>query len=90
MYIPKVLPKSIHVTVGMVLAGNFERKLQAIISDAPYKHYGLSEIMAYNFYSKLPYIYILFWDNNNKIKNNKMKSIIGKEASHKALLISWI
>ena len=38
----------------MVLAGNVERKFQAIISDAPYKSYGLSEIMACNFHSTLP------------------------------------
>ena len=38
----------------MVLAGNFEQKLQAIISDAPYKYYGLSKIMACNFHLKLP------------------------------------
>ena len=40
-YIHKVLPKSIHVAVGMVLADNFKRKLQAIILDAPYKYYGI-------------------------------------------------
>ena len=29
----------------ILLAGNLEQKLQAIILDAPYKYYGLSEIM---------------------------------------------
>ena len=38
----------------MVLAGNFEQKLQAIVSDAPYKYYGASEIMACNSCLKLP------------------------------------
>ena len=35
----------------IVLAGNFQQKWQAIISDAPYKYYGLSEMtcMACNF-----------------------------------------
>ena len=35
----------------ILLAGNLERKLQAIILDAPYKDYGLSEIM---FHLKFP------------------------------------
>ena len=42
------------VFVCMVGAGNFGRKLQATISDAPYKYMGLSEIVACNFRPKLP------------------------------------
>ena len=38
----------------MILAGNFEQKLHAIILDAPYKYYGLSKIMACNFCLILP------------------------------------
>ena len=44
-----------------ILAGNFKRKLQAILSDAPYKYYGLSEIMACNFCLKLPPSTILLY-----------------------------
>ena len=75
---------SVHVYVWLyiivVLAGNFKRKLQAIISDAPYKYYGLSEIMACNFHLKLLastiHVYIqycsegqqFFFYYNNKIR----------------------
>ena len=48
----------------MVLAGNVEWKLQAIISDAPYKYYGLSEIMACNFRSTLPASTIFMSDHS--------------------------
>ena len=38
----------------MVLAGNFRQKYGSVISDTPYKQYGLSEITGPYFRLKLP------------------------------------
>ena len=64
----------------MVLADNFERKLQAIISDIPYKYYGLSyyglsEIMACNFCSKLPANTIYYSGHKSKSGHFNRNSI---------------
>ena len=48
----------------MILDSNFKQKF---ISDAPYKYYGLSEIMACNFRLKLPASTIIYYKRNVKL-----------------------
>ena len=61
----------------MVGAGNFGRKLQATISDAPYKYMyslmGLSEIVACNFRPKLP---APTAHNNYKVNTYHCKKVV--------------